>query len=73
VAENSSWHGTQVSGVIAAITGNGIGMAGIGPEVRVLPVRVLGKCGVARTSSRGCAGPLTPCRAGERQPGALST
>ena len=44
-AENSSWHGTQVSGIIAAITNNGIGMAGVGPNIQVLPVRVLGKCG----------------------------
>ena len=44
-AEDSSWHGTQTSGVIAALTNNGIGMAGVGRNVRVLPVRVLGKCG----------------------------
>ncbi len=43
--EQSSWHGTQVSGLIAAVTHNGIGMAGVAPGVRVLPVRVLGKCG----------------------------
>ncbi|HET7097317.1 MAG TPA: S8 family peptidase [Casimicrobiaceae bacterium] len=43
--ENSSWHGTQVSGIIGAITNNGIGMAGVGPNLRILPVRVLGKCG----------------------------
>ena len=43
--ETSSWHGTQVSGLIAALTDNGIGMAGAAPGVRVLPVRVLGKCG----------------------------
>ena len=45
IPERSSWHGTQVSGLIAAITQNGIGMAGAAPGVRVLPVRVLGKCG----------------------------
>jgi serine protease len=44
-AEDSSWHGTQVSGIIAAITNNGTGMASVGPDLRVLPVRVLGKCG----------------------------
>ena len=44
LGENSSWHGTQVSGIVAAATGNGIGMAGSGRHVRVLPVRVLGKC-----------------------------
>ena len=44
-AEASSWHGTQTAGIIAALTGNGIGMASVGRNVRVLPVRVLGKCG----------------------------
>ena len=33
------------SGMIAALTNNGIGMASVGRNVRVLPVRVLGKCG----------------------------
>jgi serine protease len=42
---NSSWHGTQVAGLIAALTDNGIGMASVGRNVRVLPVRALGKCG----------------------------
>ena len=41
---SSSWHGTQVSGIIGAATDNGVGMAGAGWNVRVLPVRVLGKC-----------------------------
>lgn len=45
VAESSSWHGTQVAGLIGAITNNGVGMAGVGPNLRLLPVRVLGKCG----------------------------
>ena len=44
-AENSSWHGTQTTGVIGALTNNGTGMASVGRNVRVLPVRVLGKCG----------------------------
>lgn len=44
--EFSSWHGTQVSGIIGAATDNGAGMASVGRErVRVLPVRVLAKCG----------------------------
>ena len=42
---NSSWHGTQVSGLIAALTNDAIGMASVGRTVRILPVRVLGKCG----------------------------
>ncbi len=42
---DSSWHGTQTAGLIGALTDNGVGMASVGRTVRVLPVRVLGKCG----------------------------
>lgn len=42
---DSSWHGTQVAGIIAGAADNGVGMAGIAHGVRILPVRVLGKCG----------------------------
>lgn len=41
----SSWHGTQTSALIGAATNNGTGMAGLGGDVMVVPVRVLGKCG----------------------------
>jgi serine protease len=41
----SSWHGTQTAGLIGALTNNSIGMASVGRDVRILPVRVLGKCG----------------------------
>jgi serine protease len=41
----SSWHGTRVSGLIAALTNNGVGVAGVSWRGWVLPVRVLGKCG----------------------------
>jgi serine protease len=40
----SSWHGTATASLVGAATGNGIGMAGAAPNVRLLPVRVLGKC-----------------------------
>ena len=42
---SSSWHGTQTASLVGAATDNGIGMAGVGRNVRVLPLRVLGKCG----------------------------
>jgi serine protease len=42
---NSSWHGTRTSSLIAATTNEGQGMAGAGWDTRILPVRVLGKCG----------------------------
>ena len=41
----SSWHGTVVAGIIGADTNNGTGIAGVGWKVKILPVRVLGKCG----------------------------
>ncbi len=43
-AADSSWHGTATASLVGAATGNAVGMAGTAPGVRVLPVRVLGKC-----------------------------
>jgi serine protease len=45
VVENSSWHGTIIAGMVAAQTNNGIGVAAMNWNGRVLPVRVAGKCG----------------------------
>ncbi len=42
---NSSWHGSHVAGTIAGASNNGIGVAGINWQSKILPVRVLGKCG----------------------------
>ncbi|MGO2012239.1 S8 family peptidase [Pseudoalteromonas sp.] len=44
-AQNSSWHGTHVAGTVAAVTNNGEGVAGVAYDAKVVPVRVLGKCG----------------------------
>lgn len=43
--KNSSWHGTFVAGQIAANTNSDSDVAGADWNVKVLPVRVLGKCG----------------------------
>ncbi len=44
-ASNSSWHGTHVMGTVAALMNNGLYGTGVAPNVRILPVRVLGRCG----------------------------
>jgi serine protease len=44
-ARDSSWHGTHVAGTIGAATNNGMGVAGVNWNSKILPVRVLGKCG----------------------------
>jgi serine protease len=44
---NSSWHGTHVAGIIGAWSNNATGVAGINWTSKILPVRVLGKCGGA--------------------------
>jgi len=38
----SSWHGTHVAGIIAAHTDNNIGIAGVGINTKIMPIRVLG-------------------------------
>jgi serine protease len=42
---NSSWHGTRTSGIIGATTNNAVGVAGVTWNSKILPVRVIGKCG----------------------------
>jgi serine protease len=44
-AENSSWHGTRVAGILGALSNNSTGITGITWLPKILPVRVLGKCG----------------------------
>jgi serine protease len=41
----STWHGTQISGIVGATTDNLIGIAGVTHGARLLMARVLGKCG----------------------------
>ncbi|TIL96302.1 MAG: hypothetical protein E5Y73_01995 [Mesorhizobium sp.] len=41
----SSWHGTHVAGTIAAVANNHEGIAGVAPDTKIMPLRVLGQCG----------------------------
>jgi serine protease len=46
----ASWHGTHVAGVAAALTNNNVGVAGVAPNAKILPVRVLNACGTGSMS-----------------------
>lgn len=43
--QNSSWHGSHVAGTVAAVSNNGKGIAGVAYKSKVVPIRVLGRCG----------------------------
>ena len=44
-ANDEHGHGTHVAGIAAASAGNGLGVAGVAPDVRIMPVRVLNSSG----------------------------
>jgi subtilisin family serine protease len=39
--QDENGHGTHVAGIAAAVTDNGIGVAGVAPDAQIMPVRVL--------------------------------
>jgi serine protease len=74
--ENSSWHGTNIAGLIVATTNDGRGTAGINWDGRILPVRVAGKCGADPRDivdgMRWAAG-LPACRVYDEDTGVCTT
>jgi subtilisin family serine protease len=40
-AQPSDTHGTHVAGIAGAATGNGVGVAGVAPDAKLMPVKVL--------------------------------
>jgi subtilisin family serine protease len=39
--QDGNGHGTHVTGIVGAATGNGVGIASVAPQARLMPVRVL--------------------------------
>ncbi|WP_430779993.1 S8 family serine peptidase [Actinoplanes sp. G11-F43] len=50
VSRDANGHGTHVAGTIAAVTGNGTGISAVAPDVRILPVKVIGDDGEGAAS-----------------------
>lgn len=56
-AQDDNGHGTHVSGIALAATGNGRGIAGVAPDARLLAVRVLANdCTSSGCTASGTAG-----------------
>lgn len=49
--QDDNGHGTHLAGVIAAATGNGIGIAGVAPDAKLMPVKVLDSAGSGGTET----------------------
>ena len=47
--QDENGHGTHVAGIVGAVANNGIGVAGVAPGARILPVRVLDEKGNGST------------------------
>jgi serine protease len=47
--QDSSFHGTAIAGIIAANSNDTLGITGIDWHAQILPVRISGKCGGARS------------------------
>src|SRR3712207_9226684 len=55
VPVDANRHGTPVAGTIAAVRGNGIGVAGVAPDATILPLRVLDASGAGWDSDVAAA------------------
>lgn len=43
--DDTDYHGTHVAGIIAANGNNGIGISGVAPQVRIMPLKILDNAG----------------------------
>src|SRR5207302_4124512 len=44
-SHDDNGHGTHVSGIVAAVANNAVGVAGLAPDAKILPVKVLDSSG----------------------------
>jgi serine protease len=44
MSPTSTWHGTHTAGIAAADANNGLGISGVAPDAKILPVRAVGAC-----------------------------
>jgi subtilisin family serine protease len=59
-AQDDNGHGTHVSGIALAATDNGLGIAGVAPDARLLAVRVLANdCTASGCTASGTAGDVS--------------
>jgi serine protease len=54
-ANDDHGHGTHVAGTIAQVTDNGVGVAGVAPSVRIMPLKVLTSSGYGTVSDIAAA------------------
>ena len=46
-------HGVGVAGIVAAKSDNEVGIAGVAPEVKILPVKIMSNNGLLKSSYEG--------------------
>jgi len=49
--QDDNGHGTHVAGIAAAVTGNALGVSGVAPLAKIMPVKVLDKVGSGTTAT----------------------
>ena len=49
--DKPEYHGTHTAGIIGAIANNGVGVAGVSPHVKIMPLKFLGPDGSGDTSN----------------------